>query len=159
VVSVELDELDAFAASALAPPSCPALPTVTVVELGSGVARPRSRVELARYPSVVHVSKNMNATTEVTRCKKLPAPRPPKTCCEAAPDRTPMPPERPLCKSTTPIKKRQRNTWIIVRNVVIAAAVDSTSARAQGPREREGVVGKGDGRVAVVRALVNPRRG
>jgi len=71
---------------------------------------PRSRVDVESQASDADVNMNRMAQTDVTFCRKLPAPRPPNTVCVAAPESTPIPPDRPLCSSTTPMRNKQIST-------------------------------------------------
>src|SRR5690606_17768049 len=77
-----------------------------------------SSVDDEKYARVRLVTKKMAAVTHVVFVKKLPAPRPPKTCCAAAPENAPSPPLLPGCRSTTSIRKMHATTCTTVMGVV-----------------------------------------
>jgi len=64
-------------------------------------------VEVDKYANDIDVKKNTVAEIQVVLVRKFPAPRPPNTCCAAAPVIAPSPPPFPGCNSTTRIMKRQ----------------------------------------------------
>ena len=100
----------AGAGAVRAPASAAVRAGVVVVVAGRRERASESRPEVLRYASDADVSMNNIAQTLVAWARNPLAPRPPKTVCVAAPESTPMPPDRPDCKSTTPTRNKQTNT-------------------------------------------------